>query len=59
LNAGKEYPNLPQSMYFFTGYQGQDVYVLPEQDLVVVRMGLTKNADVDLLLNGIVESIKK
>ena len=46
-------------MYFFTGYQGQDVYVLPEQDLVVVRMGLTKNADVDLLLKGILASIKK
>lgn len=59
LNAGKEYPNVPKSMYFFTGYQGQDVYVLPDHDLVVVRMGLTKNADVDLLLKGILASIKK
>jgi CubicO group peptidase (beta-lactamase class C family) len=58
LNAGKRHPNTPQNMYSFNGYQGQNVYVLPDQDLVVVRMGLTKNADVDALLSGIVKSIK-
>tara|TARA_B100000795_G_scaffold263054_1_gene241676 strand:- start:1216 stop:2538 length:1323 start_codon:yes stop_codon:yes gene_type:complete len=58
LNAGKRYPNTPKNMYSFNGYQGQNVYVLPDQDLVVVRMGLTKNADVDALLNGIIKSIK-
>lgn len=45
-------------MYFFSGYQGQNVYVLPDQDLVVVRMGLTENADIDIFLSGIFESIK-
>jgi CubicO group peptidase (beta-lactamase class C family) len=59
LNAGKKYPNTPQNMYSFNGYQGQNVYVLPDQDLVVVRMGLTKNADVDALLRGIVKSVNK
>lgn len=34
------------------------VYVLPDQDLVVVRMGLTENADIDIFLSGILESIK-
>ena len=58
LNAGKRHPNTPQNMYSFNGYQGQNVYVLPDQDLVVVRMGLTKNADIDALLSGIVKSIK-
>ena len=59
LNAGKKYPNTPQNMYSFKGYQGQNVYVLPDQDLVVVRMGLTKNADVDALLTGIIKSINE
>jgi len=45
-------------MYFFSGYQGQNVCVLPDQDLVVVRMGLTENADIDIFLSGILESIK-
>ncbi|AOW17988.1 serine hydrolase [Polaribacter vadi] len=59
LNAGKRYPNVPENMYFFSGYQGQNVFVLPDEDLVVVRMGLTKNADVDALLSGIISSIKR
>ncbi|UAM97837.1 beta-lactamase family protein [Polaribacter litorisediminis] len=58
LNAGKTYPNVPKNMYFFSGYQGQNVYILPDKDLVVVRMGLTKNADVDLLLSEIIKNIK-
>ena len=58
LNAGKRYPNVPENMYFFSGYQGQNVFILPDEDLVVVRMGLTKNADVDALLSGIISSIK-
>jgi CubicO group peptidase (beta-lactamase class C family) len=58
LNAGGKYPNVPKNMYLFSGYQGQNVYVLPDQDLVVVRMGLTENADIDTFLSGILKSIK-
>lgn len=58
LNAGKKYPNVPTNMYSFNGYQGQYVFILPDQDLVIVRMGLSKNANLDALLSGIVESIK-
>ncbi|SDS53902.1 CubicO group peptidase, beta-lactamase class C family [Polaribacter sp. KT25b] len=59
LNAGKTYKNVPQNMFSFNGYQGQNVFVLPDQDLVVVRMGLTKNADIDTFLSGIIKSIKQ
>jgi CubicO group peptidase (beta-lactamase class C family) len=46
LNAGdahgkRRYPNLPASMYYFSGFEGQNVLMFPEQDLIVVRMGLT------------------
>jgi CubicO group peptidase (beta-lactamase class C family) len=58
LNAGGKYPNVPKNMYLFSGYQGQNVYVLPDQDLVVVRMGLTENADIDTFLSGILKNIK-
>ncbi|TXD51796.1 MULTISPECIES: serine hydrolase domain-containing protein [unclassified Polaribacter] len=57
LNAGGKYPNVPKSMYYFSGFQGQKVYVFPEQDLVVVRMGLKDNADVDLFLSEIIAAI--
>ena len=58
LDAGSKYPNVPKNMYLFSGYQGQNVYVLPDQDLVVVRIGLTENADIDTFLSGILKSIK-
>ena len=58
LNDGKRYPDAPKNMYSFNGYQGQNVFVLPDQDLVIVRMGLTKNADINLFLKGIIKSLK-
>lgn len=58
LNAEGKYPDIPKNMYSFNGYKGQNVFILPDQDLVVVRTGLTKNADVNTLLKGIINSIK-
>lgn len=57
LNTGNRYPDIPKSTYFFNGYQGQNVVIFPENDLVVVRMGLTKNADFNTFLGTIFKSI--
>ena len=43
-------------MYSFNGYQGQNVFILPDQELVIVRMGLTKKADVNAFLKGVLSS---
>ena len=59
LNAGNRYPDVPKNMYSFNGYKGQNVFILPNENLVVVRTGLTKNADMNILLKGIISSIKK
>lgn len=58
LNTGGRYPDAPKNMYSFNGYKGQNVYILPDQDLVVVRMSLSKNADMNQILSGILASIK-
>ncbi|WP_075340345.1 serine hydrolase domain-containing protein [Tenacibaculum agarivorans] len=58
LNAGGRYPNVPKNMYSFNGYQGQNVFILPDQEMVVVRLGLTKNADVNRFLSEILNSFK-
>jgi len=61
LNAGtgpegadRPYPGLPRDLCYFAGFQGQRVYVLPSRELVVVRLGLTKDESVwsepDILL---------
>ena len=43
-------------MYYADGYQGQRVYILPDQDLVVVRMGLSWMNE-NAFLKGIIESL--
>ncbi|MCH3884006.1 serine hydrolase domain-containing protein [Tenacibaculum aquimarinum] len=58
LNAGNRYPDVPKNMYSFNGYQGQNVFILPNEELVIVRMGLTKKADVNAFLSGILTSLK-
>ncbi|WP_299618066.1 serine hydrolase [uncultured Tenacibaculum sp.] len=58
LNAGGRYPDVPKNMYSFNGYQGQNVFVFPDQDMVIVRLGLTKNADVNHFLSEILNSFK-
>lgn len=61
LNAGGYYPDAPRDLYSANGYQGQKVFIIPSQDLVVVRMGLTEDEKFDFngFLKGIVGSLKK
>lgn len=61
LNAGGHYPDAPRDMYSANGYQGQKVFIIPSQDLVIVRMGLKEDPEFDFnwLLSGIVRSLKK
>ena len=58
LNTGNRYPNVSKKMFSFNGYQGQNVFILPDENLVIVRMGLTKNADMNTFLKEITVSIK-
>ena len=57
LNAEKQFKDVPKSMYFADGYQGQRVYVLPDQELVIVRFGLS-SFDENVFLKGVIESIQ-
>ena len=61
LNAGGHYPDAPRDLYSANGYQGQKVFIIPSQDLVIVRMGLTDEANFDFngFLKGIVGSLKQ
>ena len=35
------FESLPSSMYYLSGFNDQNVFVFPEQDLVIVRLGVT------------------
>ena len=49
LNASGDLTNTPRDMYYFRGFGGQRVFILPSQQLVVVRLGL-KEMDFDPML---------
>lgn len=57
LNAEGQFKDVPKNMYFADGYQGQRVYVLPDQNLVIVRMALSWMEE-NIFLKGILESIQ-
>jgi CubicO group peptidase (beta-lactamase class C family) len=60
LNAGGRYPDAPKDLYSANGFQGQNVFIIPSLDLVIVRMGLKEEGKFDFngLLKGIIGSIK-
>jgi len=60
LNAGGYYPNAPRDLYSCNGYQGQRIFILPSQNLVIVRLGLKDESGMnfDKFITDIVSSIK-
>jgi CubicO group peptidase (beta-lactamase class C family) len=58
LNAEGEMKDVPTTMFYADGYQGQRVYILPDQEMVIVRFGL-KKYDENAFLKGILESIQE
>jgi len=59
LNADEELVDVPKDMYACNGFQGQRVFILPSQNLVVVRMGLSEEGAFDFneFLKGILAAI--
>lgn len=59
LNAGGKYPNVPKDLFSSNGFQGQYVFIIPSEDLVVVRFGLTDEPefDVDGFLSDIISAL--
>ncbi|NER13155.1 serine hydrolase [Leptobacterium flavescens] len=60
LNAGGYLPDVPKSIYYADGYQGQRVFIIPSHDMVVVRMGLdTESYDFNGFLKEILAAVGK
>ncbi len=61
LNAqGKDFPNLPRNMFYASGHNGQYVVMFPDEDVVVVRLGLSSGyiaSGITPLLEGVLEKL--
>ncbi len=61
LNKGGFLPDVPTDMYAFNGFQGQRVFIIPSQQMVVVRLGVTYNRndfDFNTWLAQLIEVVK-
>ena len=55
LNAGGHYPDVPRDLFSANGYQGQYVFIIPSEDLVIVRTGLMEEPEFDV--NGMLRDL--
>ncbi len=60
LNKAKKFPSVPEDMYLCDGYNGQEIFILPDQQLVVVVLGYSPQPvgmDCDRLLKDILGAL--
>lgn len=61
LNTSKDYPSAPEDMYSCNGHDGQQIFIIPSKDLVVVLLGYSPKPDrvmnFDALLGDIISVI--
>lgn len=46
----RDYPGLPEEMFYFSGHEGQYVFIIPDKRMIVVRTGTTRGADPDKIV---------
>ena len=63
LNRSKRLPSAPEDMFGCDGHDGQHIYILPSQELVVVILGYSPTSkggmDIDRLLKDILGTLNK
>lgn len=61
LNAqGRDFPELPRNMFYASGHNGQFVVMFPDEDVVVVRLGLSSSfaaTGLNELLKGVLATL--
>jgi len=59
LPTPTDYPKSPRDMYFADGFQGQRIFIIPSEELVIVRLGLTRfeQPDYDSFIMDVINAL--
>ena len=57
LNQNKSCPGVPEDMFSCQGHDGQEIYIIPSKDLVVVILGYSPKPDRVIDFNGLLRDI--
>lgn len=55
------WPDLPDDIYYASGFEGQQVVIIPSKDMVIVRLGLTADRaawDLGAFIKEVLESVE-
>ena len=57
LNRAGECPDVPEDMFSCRGHDGQQIYIIPSKDLVVVILGYSPKPDRVINFNGLLKDV--
>ncbi|WP_336517685.1 serine hydrolase [Pollutibacter soli] len=56
--SGKWFPDAPADMYFANGFAGQDIFIIPSEKLILVRLGM-RQIDNNAFIRDVIKTIRK
>lgn len=59
LNSSGELPDVPRDMFYCDGHDGQDIFIFPTQELVVVVLGFSPKPDNVIDFNALLRDVLK
>jgi CubicO group peptidase (beta-lactamase class C family) len=57
LNKGGRYKSMPRDMYWPAGHHGQNVWIIPSRDMLIVRLGHSTRGGFDEYMEGVAQQI--
>jgi CubicO group peptidase (beta-lactamase class C family) len=57
LNQGKKFASAPEDLYYCAGHDGQQIYIIPSEDIVIVVLGYSPSSSGGMDFNGLIGDI--
>ncbi|MEM9014972.1 MAG: serine hydrolase, partial [Pseudomonadota bacterium] len=53
----RDFPSLPESAYYFSGHEGQFVLIMPSNNMVIARLGMTRRGSAEPAVDALAADI--